>query len=429
MRIAINHCSRPSSFCKRLLINALVGGSLCVGSSLCWSMGDATTAALPDMPDIPDISLHGFGTLGVVRSDDDHAQFVRDLSQPAGAGRQWTGKVDSVLGLQANVRFSPSTEAVLQVVSRYHADASYQPELAWAFVRHDVSPDVAVRAGRLGTEFFMLGDSRLVGYSNLSLRPPPDFYGSLVFSYIDGMDVSVTRPVAAGLLKAKLFAGRSPEQSPFSPGIQWDQQGSALLGGYLDYIQGPWQLRLSHAQVRFEHETPTDALLQSNGDPLGGVPYLALVPEMAMAGQRARFHSLGLVYDQGPLNIQLMLNQIKHDSPAYADSKAGYLLAAYRWGALTPYLGASRSFSSREPLPVSPIPGVDVLTASLVAQSHTDQHTYTLGGRWNVQKNLAVKAQVDWIRGKPTSLFLFKDTQPGWDGRMTVVSLALDFVF
>jgi hypothetical protein len=275
----------------------------------------------------------------------------------------------------------------------------------------------------------MLGDSRLVGYSNLSVRPPPDFYGSLVFSYIDGMDVSATLPVAAGLLKGKLFAGQSPEKSSFAPGISWDLQGAKLVGGYLDYLRGPWQVRLSHAQVRFGHESPFDTLLQATGDPLSGVPYLSLVPDMAMANRRTHFSSIGLVYDQGPLNVQFMLNQIRHDSPAYADSKAAYAQAAYRLGAVTPYLGVSRSLSQVGALPTSAIAGVDDITASLVTQSFVDQHTYTLGGRWDMQKNLALKAQVDWIRGTPSSVFLLKETQPGWGGNMTVFSLALDFVF
>ena len=375
------------------------------------------------------LSLHGFGTLGIVRSDNDNVQFIRDLSQPQGAGTQWSGKVDSLLGIQANFRFSPRTEAVVQAVSRYHATDSYDAELTWAFLRHDFSSDFSLRAGRLGTEFYMLGDSRLVGYSNISVRPPPDFYGSLVFSYIDGLDVSATLPLATGLLKGKLFAGQSAEKASFAPGIPWNLQGSSLVGGYLDYQTGPWQLRLSQADVKFNQEQPVDALLRSNGDPLSGFPYLMLVPTMTMADQVARFQSLGLVYDQGPLNIQWMVNQIRHDSPAYADSKAGYLLAAYRWGAVTPYLGVSRSLTSPEPLPSSPIPGVDAVTASLVDHSVVDQHTYTLGGRWDMQKNLAVKAQVDWIRGKPASIFLFKEIQPGWSGSMTVFSLALDFVF
>ena len=407
---------------KKLAIGSLV----CMGlfhPSLSLAMEEDTAPAMPG------ISLHGFGTLGLTRTNDGNAQFIRDLSQSQGAGTQWTAKVDSVVGLQANLRFSPRTEAVLQAVTRYHADESYQPELTWAFLRHDFSPDVSLRGGRLGTEFYMLGDSRLVGYANLSVRPPPDFYGSLVFSYIDGVDVSATLPVASGLLKGKLFAGQSPEKTSFAPGIPWDLQGSTLVGGYLDYSTGPWQVRLSHAQVQFERETPTDTLLQAMGNPLNGVPYFSLLPEMAVANRRSYFSSVGLVYDQGPINIQFMLNRIAHDGPAYADSKAGYVQAAYRLGEVTPYLGVSRSFSTVDVLPASVVPGVDAVTASLVSHSVADQSTFTLGGRWDLQNNLALKAQVDWVRGKPTSVFLIKNNLPGWDGNMTVLSLALDFVF
>jgi len=407
----------------RLWHRAIIGAIVCLGLGTPALSAAQGLTALNDPPDLPSVSLHGFGTLGLTRSNDDNAEFVRDLSQPNGAGTRWTPKVDSLVGLQANVHFSHSTEAVVQVVSRYHADSSYRPELTWAFVRHDFSPDFSLRAGRLGTEFYMLGDSRLVGYSNLSLRPPPDFYGSLVFSYIDGLDVTLTRPVASGLLKAKLFAGRSPEKTPYAPGLTWDLSGSTLVGGYLDYQHGPWQLRASHAQVQFHHEMPVNALT--------GQPYLSAVPAMAMAGQSVRFNSLGLVYDQGPLNVQLMLNQIKHDGLAYADSKAGYVMAAYRLGAITPYLGVSRSSSDVEQLPVIGDVFIDkVLTPSLVAQSVSDQHTYTVGARWDFQKNLAVKAQVDRINGTPSSVFLLKGTESGgWDGKMTVFSLALDFVF
>ncbi len=436
---AIDHQSPPGLLEEKLmrrsissLFSSLPRQLKCVEIGLCLgllasSCGASSTAGW-FVGEGVDLKLQGFGTLAVVRTDDDSAQYVRDLSQPAGAGSSWTGKVDSLLGVQANLHFTPQTEAVLQAVSRYHHDGSHVPELAWAFLRHDFTPDFSLRAGRLGTELYMLGDSRLVGYSNLTMRPPPDFYGSLVFSYMDGIDVSTTLPLANGLLSGKLFAGRSPEKAPFGFGIDWDLNGSNISGGYLDYLNGAWQFRLSHAQVRFKHETPIDEWLARGG--IAIPPYLALVPGMAMAGQSAHFSSIGLVYDEGPLNFQLMLNRIRHDSPAYEDSGAGYLLAAYRVGTLTPYLGISRSFTTREPLPSSPLPGIDALTASMVAQSHVDQYTITLGGRWDVRKNLALKAQIDWIRGEPSSLFLFKNVDPvNWDGNTTVFGLALDFVF
>ncbi len=396
--------------------NALLLGFWLMAPLPAWADGDVPSDAQPL------ISLHGFGTLGLVRSDDGNAEYVRDLTQPRGAGSFWTGKVDNLLGIQANMQLGPHSEGVVQAVTRYHADVGYEPELTWAFLRHDFSPDFSMRVGRLGTEFYMLGDSRLVGYSNISMRPPPDFYGTLIFSYTDGIDFSATRPLGNGLLSGKLFAGVSPEKVPFSPGLTWNLKGSTLLGGYLEYRNGPWQWRFSHARSRFEQKLPTDQLL--------GFPYLASVPEMAMAGQWARFGSIGLVYDQGPLNVQLMLNKVKQDSPAYEDSHAGYILAAYRPGDITPYLGFSRSYTSAEAMPLTGTV-LDFATASLIAQSRVDQHTVTLGGRWDIRKNLALKAQVDSIRGDAAAnfLFKFKNANKAWDGDMNVFSLALDFVF
>ncbi len=424
MRLDISSSRRPGADRARL-IRVAASRHLLAGLLTCAA--GIASATEPGTP-APSVSLHGFGTLGLTRAHGG-AEYIRDLSQPDGAGSSWSAKVDSLLGLQANVELSPRTEAVAQVVSRHRYDGGYRPELTWAFLRHDFSPDFSLRAGRLGTEFYMLGDSRLVGYANTSIRPPPDFYGSLVFSYIDGIDAAMTWPAGSGLLRGKLFAGKSPEQAPFAAGIAWNLRGSPLIGGHLEYLDGNWQIRFSHASVRFDKETPTDALLRALGDPLGGVPYLSLVPEMAMADTWARFNALGLVYDQGPLRIEWMLNRIDQEGPAYADSRAGYLLASYRLGEITPYLGISRSYTPTSRLPSSPIPGLDAITASLVGQSRIDQRTVTLGGRWDFHKNLALKAQIDRVEGKPSSLFLVKHPAADWDGNLTVYSLALDFVF
>ena len=125
----------------------------------------------------PSVSLKGFGTMGIARSDNDSIQYMRDLSAPDGLSRNWSGKLDSLLGLQANIQLSEKTEGVLQLVSRYRYDGTYTPEVTWAFLRHEVSPELSLRAGRLGTEFYMLADSRLVGYANLTVRPQTDYYG------------------------------------------------------------------------------------------------------------------------------------------------------------------------------------------------------------------------------------------------------------
>ena len=64
------------------------------------------------------VKLRGFGTLGLARASKEDVQFVRDLSQPQGVANHWTGKTDSLLGIQANIGLSRQTEIVLQGISR-----------------------------------------------------------------------------------------------------------------------------------------------------------------------------------------------------------------------------------------------------------------------------------------------------------------------
>lgn len=376
---------------------------------------------------IPGVSFKGFGTLGIARSNNDSVQFVRDLSTPDGLRRNWSSKLDSILGVQANLKLSEQTEGVMQVVSRYRYDGTYTPEVTWAFLRHELSPTTSLRAGRLGTEFYMLADSRQVGYANLTVRPPPDYYGPLIFSYIDGMDISATTSTAGGLLRGKLYAGISPERTPFVNQF-WDLEGSQIMGGHVDYLRGPWQFRLGHAQIHFDKETPINTLVESIGGPSD---FLSYAPELSAASKWSWFDSLGAVYDDGPLQLQLMLSKTRHESAMYEDSKAGYAIAAYRMGQVTPYLGYSRVKSSTKTLVSSPPETLVPLITGQMEQTHSDQHTVILGGRWDIQNNLALKAQIDWIRGTPGSLFLFRgsDEPAAWDGNIRVFSLALDFVF
>lgn len=371
------------------------------------------------------LSLKGFGTLGYARSDEDSLQFVRDLTQPDGLAHDGSGKIDSILGVQANFKLTEQAEAVMQVVSRYRFDGKFTPDVTWAFLRQDISPDMSLRFGRMGTEFYMLADSRLVGYANLTVRPPQDYYGPLVLAYIDGADISAATPLADGLLRGKLYAGISPEQIPFVEPWSWDLDGSVVAGGHVDYLRGAWQVRLSHAQIRFENEQPINALVESQ---IGISDYLSYVPGLSVAGKWCWFDSLGVAYDEGPLQLQLMFSQIRQESAAYEDSKAGYAIAAYRLNQVTPYVGYSYVKSS--PKSVDVPPQLAGLTASLMAETHSDQHTLFVGGRWDLQPNLALKAQLDRIRGASDSLFPFrKGNGLPWDGSMTVFSLALDFVF
>lgn len=366
-----------------------------------------------------DFSLRGFGTLGALRTTTNDVEFVRDLSQPEGAKRRWDGRVDSVLGLQASRRVAKGLEAVVQATSRYRYDRTYIPQLAWAYLKYDPTPQLSLRGGRLGTEFFMMADSRQVGYSYLTVRPPGDFFWHLPFYAIDGGDVALTLPVGEDVVRGKLFYGISDANIPLA-NEQWKLDGSAMAGGYVDYQSGPWLLRASYANIRFQHDMPIDQVLASH---LPASMVGAARSHLSSANTRSHYYSLGLVYDRGPWLVQLMLNKIRQGSEIFQCSDAGYLLAGYRMGRVTPYAGYSWVHSDARSQRLNPV------VASIMADSHADQETGMLGMRWDFAGNLALKAQWDAIRGEPASIFPYRRERAGWSGKMDVFSVTLDFVF
>lgn len=372
------------------------------------------------------LSLRGFGTLGLARSSSDSAEFIRDLSQTRGIkGGEWSGRIDSILGLQANWLVSPEWEFVGQAISRLHYDKSHNPELMLAFAKWEPNAQTTLRVGRLGADFMMRADSRLVGYSFLPVRPSVDFFGPLFFSHLDGADVVLGAPVGAGILRGKVFLGKTHEKAAGTPGV-WDTRGSPIRGWVLDYTVGDWQLRANAAQIRYANEIKKfdiDVQLRLAGA-------VAAADNMLAKDKASRFLSVGVVYENGPLQVQGMVNRIQQDSKVFEDSQAAYVLAGYRLGSWTPYAGASYWKTKAETYEAgSGAPALDAAYRTFMSASRADQHTYTLGARWDVWMNTAFKFQYDVVRGKPASKFPFATSSAQWNGRTDIVSMTMDFVF
>jgi hypothetical protein len=366
--------------------------------------------------------------LGVARSSSDHAEFARDFSQPRGIkGGQWSGRIDSVLGLQTSWQATPQLELVGQVVSRYRYDESRYPEVMWAFAKWEPDARFALRAGRIGADFMMLADSRLVGYSSLTVRPSPDFFAPLFFSHFDGADASLTLPLGNGLVRGKLFGGTISEKTPLAIEL-WDTSGASTRGLVLDYLTGPWQLRASTAYVDLSHDIQSARQLAVNLRASGAD---AAADALKVAGTTTRYDSLGVAYDAGPLQVQAMLNSIRHEAGLLHNSHAGYLLAGYRVGAVTPYAGVSwwKSRLKSPSLPNTVSADLNQAFDYVMGTAVADQTTYTLGARWSLCANTAIKLQWDAIRGSAASRLPVLHSQPGWNGRTNVISAVVDFIF
>ncbi|MDW5418456.1 hypothetical protein R6242_17980 [Iodobacter sp. CM08] len=394
---------------------------------------------LPAFAEESVLSWSGFATLGGVYNSTDQGDFLRDLSQRKGVGytQRFDLGVDSRLGLQFDLRVNESLSATAQVTNLRRYDNTFTPDFSWAFVKYAPNETVQARVGRLGFDVYMQADSQHVGYSYLPVRPPVDYYGGLPISFIDGADLVFRQPLGDGIVTAKVFIGEAKEKLPLN-GVEGNINlaGSLVWGGYLDYQWQNWQFRGGYAQLTLENEVPGfDVPLAILRSPqINAInPSLAGFADAAMIkGKQIDFLSAGAIYDNGPLQIQLMFRRLFASTIAYPDNDAGYIILGYRIGKFTPFAAYSEIFTlgvNKNPgLPDVPMfSELNTFIKNVQGVYIDDQHTYSMGVRYDVMRNLDLKFQIDKVQSRDS--FQWANKQPGWDGSATIYSLTLDCIF
>jgi hypothetical protein len=252
-----------------------------------------------------------------------------------------------------------------------------------------------------------------------------NFYGGVPINYGDGADVQLRLPLADGVVKGSLYVGEAREQLP-----TYDVNGAPIRAVSLGYEKGPLQLRVIHAESDLSNSVAGLANLRGQ---LSGMGASAAASALDMKGTRSAYDSVGMSYDDGNWQLLAALIAVNHGTVLNENSSAAHVSVARRLGNVSPYLGYAWAKSSAKSL-ASGLGGamaaaMDPVIADVLKRTHVDQQTTTLGLRWDFARNLDLKAQVDFVQGDASSTFLYNQVQSGWDGRTTVFSLALDFVF
>lgn len=400
-----------------------IGRTTALAAALCCCAAQAQSEASA-------FSFSGFGTVGLVGTNTDKAQYVIP-GQLRGGDKSWSGEVDSKLGLQVTGRLNPMFSATAQVLTKQNSEGNWTPELEWAFAKAQVSPALALRLGRMGAPFFAVSDFRDVGYANTWLRPPIDVYGQVPVSHFDGADALYQTSLGSTTLSTQVFAGAS---SSHFEGAKLKLKSLAGLSVTAEF-DGGVTLRVGHVQGKIHVYSDTlDALVSA----LRSVPLPAVAGvgnELAADGKDASFTGIGLAVDRG----QWLANfeYTKRRTDAYVPDTTGwYGTVGLRYGKFTPYVTVSRlkvdnsNVNNVVPVGLSPqLTALKGLVDQAVAGQRTEQNTTGLGLRWDAWRNVAVKAQYDRINPKGSD-GLFARTQAGFgQDRVNVYSLAVDFVF
>jgi predicted porin len=389
----------------------------------------------------PSWKFSGYGTVGLAHSDNRQADYLIDEFKPNGPGytHAWSADVDSRLGLQLSGQFTPSLSAVVQVLAQQDENNSYRPELEWANVRWQPTPEFSLRAGRIVLPVFMMTDTRRIGYATPWVRPPVEMYAMVPVSHNDGVDASYRLEIGSAANTFQLAAGQWQHDFPTATGYGGGTAKAKRIVEFIDtFEQGPLLLRLGYGQAQLEipqFSVARESLLAFGplGEPLAN---RYLPPTMHL-----KYLGVGMTYDPG--NWFVMGEWGRFQTKSLLGTKvAWYGSAGYRIGKFTPYVTYARasadSNTSDPGIPLAGLPppvaaGAATINALLNMQLNLlpRQRTVSVGARWDFAKNAAFKVQYDHVDLDAGSTGTFGNVQPGFQpgGRVGIFSAVVDFVF
>jgi hypothetical protein len=380
-------------------------------------------------------SFSGFGTVGVVHSSEDRADFTSSVFKPNGAGytRSWSPAVDSLIGGQVIATFTPQLSAMVQAISEQNYNNTYTPHIEWANLKYQFTPDASIRVGRIVLASFLVSDTRNVGYANPWVRPPVEVYSLVPIDRSDGVDASYRLHFGQLVQTFVGTYGATSSQQPTGGGAEATHQWN--ISDTVEY---------GEATVRIAYQR-ADLTLDGLHTFFGGFGQFGLQGE-AIADRYdpyqkpIAFIGIGGMYNPGDWFITGEWGTSQSHS-VLGESTAWYLSGGYRWAKFTPYLTygelKANSNTSDPGLTVSTLPpflvgpatglnaGLNAILGSIAVQS-----TSSAGVRWDFVRNVDLKLQYDHTRlgaGSPGTLI---NLQPGFHpgGTVNLFSAAFDFV-
>jgi hypothetical protein len=345
-----------------------------------------------------DLAISGFATVTAGKAYSGYDGEFMGTSCPCFIGnyehgavygdRAWSLARESLVGLQAKYQFTGKLSGTVQAVMR--ASEHGKPEVDWAYLSYDLTPETTVQVGRRRLPIYAYSDSVYVGYTLPWVRVPQDIYGWEVGAY-NGVNVRHSRSFGDWAVTGTLFAGQEStddniEQRKIFYGYKVDDDWKHILGGYLDVSNEIFGARLIYMQnsIDLTFYPPGEEASSQNGT-------------------RQRIVGLSGSIDYGNWMVRAEANRFMRPSLDFKSS-SWTTTVGYRLGQFTPLVGYS-SYKEKE-------------TAGYTATQNDT--TRFAAVRWDFRKNMDMKFQFDSV--KDSSAYDFTH-----DAKM--VSVTLDVLF
>lgn len=359
--------SRSNMFPLRWLATAWIAAVLSLSARPAWSDDDGMK-----------LSLSGFANLTVAKVLSGKQGTYQQWNCPCtiqnweyvGVYEQskgWQADQESLVGMQGTLSVNDALSGTVQVLSRPNA-YSYRPSVDWAYVSYALNGEWTAQLGRKRIPLYYYSDFLYIGTAYPWVRPAPDVYGWPIYAY-DGANLAYSGSMGAGswTLEANLWAGSfNTNDDAYDTRIYFtlptDEAWRDIGGGYATISDGEWS-------VRFMLMTFKDLQKTHNAD--GSIT-------VNLDNYRTTIGAFSLNYDGRHFIMRSEFNRFQQAVSGYTYN---YYLAGggYKQGPWTAIYTLSHYITSLNPFG-SPIEG---------------RRTQTLAVRYDLSKNVALKAQYD----------------------------------
>jgi len=380
----------------------------------------------------PEFQFSGFGTLGIVHSNNDKEDYA-STNKPYGAGftNQTDFTADNIAAVQLDAKLNDTVSSTLQVVSELNQEGNFRPRIEWANIKLNINKNTFLRLGRLGSPVYMVSDYRLVGYASTWVRNPVEVYNLIAFSHGEGGDINYRQSLGQGFLalqgglynaKFQVADGRFPVPN------EGNLNKVKLLN--MSYEQGAFTGRIMYAEGSLD-------FIPSRLLPLAGVlEQVGGITEVSPAS----FFALGATYDPGPWLVQSEYT-VRRSSHGIVTPKqsAWYVMGGLRFGDLTPYAMFARCISAgsftndtatamENGVLGAAYVGVGQVINQVYGAFNQSEETLSLGLRFDVMKNVALKFQFDHVMPETYGI-AFQTRNGPVNSNVNLFTAHLDFVF
>jgi len=305
---------------------------------------------------------------------------------------------ESLVGLQLKKEFTPTLAATAQLLMRAHnPNNGSRPTVDWAYLTWQPSADSAwtFQAGKFRIPLYYYSDYLYIGYAYPWVRPAPDVYGWPIYSY-HGANASYRTQLGGSDWAATFHAwtgGYTQKDDAYDTLIYYTtpthESWKNILGASVTANNGVFDVRAMYMRYK-------DTLWQ---DGPGGAR-VTLIDR-----QPTKIMGVSVNMDYKNWLVKTEVDRYEQVDPGKGLNgiyKYALFGVGYQYGAWTPMLTMSRYRTVMEPI--------------------EGRNSRYLSLRWDVRRNMALKAQYDVTKDKSHYSYPFF-------GDSTLLSLSLQGIF